>query len=146
MLNKSIRSGKNIFLRNNLDSLYRTRTKQGVEKIDHSAGSTENKYTGDWEKSTCGINAKDAADGLCQTVFSAENTNHFPVAVYEEENSKMDRRRGIAVLDTGKTRVVGKLTPGDEALKEIYGDLHGIPKSRKPLSPMEAIKLASRRS
>ena len=45
MYSERVKSGRNIFLKNNLDSLIAVK-KNGVEKIDHSIGTTENIYNG----------------------------------------------------------------------------------------------------
>jgi len=86
--NELLKCGKNIFLKNNLQALMRKKDKSGKEKIDHNIGTTNNRYNGDWEKSTCGQYAKDASDSLCQALWLAFQHEHIPSCIYEEENKK----------------------------------------------------------
>ena len=92
LANEQIKMGRNIFIKNNLSGLVLTRSgkeKKGKEKIDHIIGTTNNKYFGDWETSTCGIYAKDASDALCQAVYGASNFDYRPVTEYESENYRL---------------------------------------------------------
>lgn len=91
IIQRQIKSGKNIYLKNNLRSLERIRNDKGKEKIDHSAGETNNKYHGDWKNSTAGKNAKDVSDTLASTVYSAFNSDILPVTYYEEENMRFSK-------------------------------------------------------
>ena len=84
-----VKAGKNIFLKNNLNSLVVTKTEKGKDKIDHIHGIEENKYYGDWEHSRCGINAKDVSDSLAQAVYLAHShEGYIPSTCYEDENRK----------------------------------------------------------
>ena len=85
---ETIKSGKNVFLKNNLDNLYRVKKKNGGEKIDHYEGSTNNNYIGDYENSDCGKNAKDVSDSLCQALWGANSDDYYPCVIYEDENKK----------------------------------------------------------
>jgi len=87
-----VKAGKNIFLANNLDSLIEDTTKSGKKKIDHIKGKTNNNYLGDWNRSTCGINAKDCSDAVCQALWTAKNNQHHPTTIYEEENKKFEAK------------------------------------------------------
>jgi len=91
MINKQIKAGKNIFLKNNLNSLYRVRNDKGKERIDHSKGTLEYIYSGNWETSRCGADAKDVSDALANWVYIASQDNFQPMACYEEENEKWGR-------------------------------------------------------
>lgn len=98
LLNDTIRSGKNIFLKNNLICLEdRTseKNKKKIRKIDHPKGPTNNVYNGSWDSSDCGYFAKDVSDSLAQAVFGAHQTEdqYQPVAIYEDENSKAIKRK-----------------------------------------------------
>jgi hypothetical protein len=86
--NGIIKTGKNIFLKNNLKALIRKRTKTGKETIDHLNGNSLNIYYGDWEKSMTGFYAKDVSDATCQALCCARDDAHFPITVYEDENKK----------------------------------------------------------
>ena len=88
--NDLIKCGRNIFLKNNLNSLIITKNEKGKEKIDHIHGQEENKYAGDFENSKCGINAKDVSDALAQAVFLAySHDNYIPATCYEDENRRL---------------------------------------------------------
>lgn len=89
LFNKTIKSGKNIFLKNNLDSLLSTKTKKGNEIIDHTNGKTNNIYDGKWKESTCGENAKDVSDSFCQFVWGSQNYDYIPDTIFEEENERL---------------------------------------------------------
>ncbi len=85
-----VKAGRNIFLKNNLNSLIITKTEKGRDKIDHVNGIRENKYFGDFENSKCGINAKDVSDALAQAVFLAySHDNYIPATCYEDENRRL---------------------------------------------------------
>jgi hypothetical protein len=92
--NTTIKSGKNIFLKNNLNSLIITKTEKGKDKIDHINGLTENKYHGDWNHSKCGINAKDVSDSLSQAVYLAySHDDYVPCTCYEDENRRLSSKK-----------------------------------------------------
>ncbi len=86
IFNETIKSGKNIFLKNNLDSLLIVKNEKDKEKIDHRKGKTNNLYNGNWDNSTSGINAKDVSDAVCQFIWGAKQFDYLPITVYEEEN------------------------------------------------------------
>lgn len=97
--NRLKKAGKNIFLKNNLDSLITVNIKKREnttnedvrEKVDHTKGKTENMYNGNWNRSSCGINAKDVSDADCQAVWGAKNheTYKLPSTCYEDENDRL---------------------------------------------------------
>lgn len=91
LINETLKGGKNIFLKNNLQSLMRLKGKNGKEKIDHTKGQTNNKYLGDWEKSQCGTFAKDVSDAVCQSLWLAFQHDYRPTTIYEEENKKFSK-------------------------------------------------------
>jgi hypothetical protein len=109
LTNETLKCGKNIFLRNNLQSLIRIR-KNGKEKIDHTNGVENNRYNGDYEHSTCGIHAKDASDAHCQALYGAYNDQYTPATIYQEEQKKFS-------LDSA---VIMQLS------KNAYSKLHNI--------------------
>jgi hypothetical protein len=91
--NRIVKSGRNIFLKNNLNSLIVTKSDKGKPKIDHIHGIEENKYQGDFEHSRCGVNAKDVSDSLAQAVYLAYSHNDYiPSTNYEEENKRLSSR------------------------------------------------------
>jgi len=86
--NNILKSGKNIFLKNNLNCLILTKTESGKEKVDHPSGTRNNVYNGDWDNSTTGHYAKDVSDASCQALWGAYNHNYIPQTIYENENKK----------------------------------------------------------
>jgi len=91
MLNGQVKAGRNIFLKNNLESLIIT-DRNGKQVIDHCKGAREYIYNGNWEYSKAGFNAKDVSDSYCNSFWGAVNddTTH-PITIYEEENHKFDK-------------------------------------------------------
>jgi hypothetical protein len=97
---ESIKCGRNIFLKNNLQSLMRTR-KNGKEKIDHTNGIEINKYVGGFETSSAGIHAKDCSDALAQCVWGAYNDQYQPTTIYQLEQKKFSTNQQD-VMDLSK--------------------------------------------
>jgi hypothetical protein len=64
-----IKSGRNIFLKNNLRSIREVKTDSGKTKIDHLIGKLTYEDGADWEISSMGMNAKDVSDGGAATAF-----------------------------------------------------------------------------
>lgn len=95
LLTGRIKVGRNIFLKNNLDSLQRTRsdTKTQYEKIEHTMGTRQNKYLGGFETSTSGIHAKDVSDALTQAFYAAFQDEYLPSTIYETENARHQQIR-----------------------------------------------------
>jgi len=94
ILNQNIKSGRNIFFKNNLDSLYRTKRASGTDKIDHNIGNTNNNYYGSFDTSDCGKNAKDVSDAVCNAYWAAYNdTEYQPTTYYEDENLRFDQSK-----------------------------------------------------
>lgn len=94
LLTEQIKSGRNIFLKNNLQALITTRntTRNTKEKVDHRLGSTNNKYFGDYDNSTCGINANDVSDSVTQALLGAFNDSEYlPSVIYENENKRFSK-------------------------------------------------------
>jgi hypothetical protein len=89
LISDQIKAGKNIFLKNNLKSLYRIRNHKGQERIDHSSGNLDYRYFGDWETSRCGLYAKDVSDSFCNWIYMASQDSYLPTCVYEDENNKV---------------------------------------------------------
>jgi len=91
MLSGRLKVGPNVFVRNNLDSLYRTRAKnkRGPEKIDHSKGMRVNDYRGDFENSKCGVHAKDVSDAMAHAAFSIHKVGYMPSVSYEQQQTRL---------------------------------------------------------
>lgn len=94
LLTNTIKSGRNIFCKNNLKCIERKRVMDKDnnlkgEKIDHPKGNTNNIYDGDWSTSTCGINAKDVSDTLAACSYSAFESGIRPLTIYEHENKRL---------------------------------------------------------
>lgn len=122
LLNREIHVGRNIFLKNNLLSLYRMRIKgpNGFirEKIDHQIGTTNNRYDGDFEKSTCGIYAKDCSDALCQAYFLAKSLSGIlPSTLFEKQNERFIPNETVASHNVG-------IQSNPDLLKSLFDVLH----------------------
>jgi hypothetical protein len=91
--NNVLKSGKNIFLKNNLNCLQLTRNEKGKEKVDHPLGQTVNMYNGDWENSVAGCFAKDVSDSYCTALWGAFNHSYIPSTVYEVENLRFSDKK-----------------------------------------------------
>jgi len=65
-----IKSGRNVYMKNNLKSLKMSKTKGGKPKVDHEHGTVENALTAndDWDISSLGYNAKDVTDAICASI------------------------------------------------------------------------------
>jgi hypothetical protein len=114
----NIKSGRNIFLKNNLLSLFRKKTKTGREKIDHTSGVTYNKYSGDFDKSKCGENAKDCSDSLAGALFASQLSKHVPMTSHERENQRFNTNVSIDIHS--RTPVFSK------QIQDVYKSLHKI--------------------
>lgn len=95
-----LKGGRNIFLKNNLQCLMTVKNDKGKTKIDHPKGTTNNKYFGDWDNSTCGSFAKDVSDGLCQALWGAYNHEYIPSTIYELENKKFSNKKEDHIIVT----------------------------------------------
>lgn len=108
LISEQIKAGKNIFLKNNLKSLYRIRNKKGQERIDHSAGNLEYKYYGDWETSRCGMYAKDVSDSFCNWIYIASQDSYLPTTVYEDEDRKFQSLGSFSVGEGELKNLINK--------------------------------------
>ena len=115
LLNNTLKAGKNIFLRNNLDSLYRVKNDGKKEKIDHSSGDRTNIYNGDWDTSISGRHAKDVSDAVAGSIFKAKESKEIPSVVYETENAKAAKL---------KAPIITNSTISNADLKVLYKKLH----------------------
>ena len=82
-----VKSGKNIYLKNNLKSLKMSSTKGGKPKVDHEMGKVENSLDANdnWETSSLGFNAKDVSDSVCATVeLRKKHFEGVPRYIYQE--------------------------------------------------------------
>ncbi len=71
ILNKRVKVGRNVILKNNFLSLIELRTATGKKKIDHSKGRVVYDDGANWENSNMGINAKDVSDAMVGSVHNA---------------------------------------------------------------------------
>lgn len=109
LLNRhKIKCGKNIFLKNNLKSLYLVHSKGGNVKIDHDSSSSQ-VLTGDpsWDKSFIGYYGKDVSDSvaavceLCSKEFPVAQVNWDPVRLKEKDinmNNEEEARKNTNLL------------------------------------------------
>jgi hypothetical protein len=89
LMSGTIKVGKNIFLKNNMQSLYRSKDKnKKVERIVHTEGKSEITYNGDWEKSECGLHHDDCYVAMYQAYWSGHAVDDLPGEVYEDQNRK----------------------------------------------------------
>jgi hypothetical protein len=98
MKNKRIKTGKNIFLKNNLRSLHEIETSKGKKKIDHVKGQIENELIpgANWDTDIRGINAKDVSDSHSMACFMLIN-DYKGVPTYQWEDTYFvgHNRKGI---------------------------------------------------
>jgi hypothetical protein len=83
--------GKNIFVKNNMKSLYQARRKNtGSMKIDHFPGDLNVAWdSGDWNSCTAGINAKDSTDAIAGNIqlLGTYSQEFVPSKVWHREES-----------------------------------------------------------
>ena len=91
LANGTYKAGRNIYIKNNFQSLKRIKNKNDAERIDHDNGKKVDTYTGEWETSECGKNANDVADGIVQALFVAEKDPYTPITCYEDENDQASK-------------------------------------------------------
>ena len=141
LLSRQLKAGKNIFFKNNLNSLYQIKRKtskgeKGKDIVDHSKNEKQNKhYNGDWMRSTAGLHGKDVSDSVCQALYTAKNNDGLPVTVYEEENMKVNIK--IGTLDAAQMKTIKRealstlrLYSGQQAMeKQTTQSLIGLMKS-----------------
>ena len=113
IMNETIKAGKNIFLKNNLQCLILTKNEKGHEKVDHPVAKQIIKYyDGNWNTSTAGLYAKDVSDAVCQALWGAYNDNSYiPSTIYEEENKRLQKD---TVLNTNDTTILLKKLIGEQ--------------------------------
>ncbi len=82
-----LKSGRNIYMKNNLKSIKLSSTKGGKTKIDHELGTVENSLNANdnWITSSLGFNAKDATDTIAATIeLRKKYFSGVPRYIYEE--------------------------------------------------------------
>lgn len=135
LLSHTIKCGKNIFLKNNLNSLYRSKDKNGrSERITHSDGkdATEIVYNGDWEKSDCGLHHDDNYVSFYQAFWVARLNDTMPGVVYED----MNRKFGYIELSEKD------VTPKKDQFKNLIQDSKHINEDRNTLDMRSEAKKA----
>lgn len=96
--NNRIKSGRNIFLKNNLKSVKDSKTSKGKRKVDHCIGKIVYEDGGDWTKSQMGINAKDTSDALIGACYNLiQDYQLVPRYQWEEEIMKQKLSKKEAV-------------------------------------------------
>lgn len=90
--NGRIKTGRNIFLKNNLKSIQEMRNKEtGRTKIDHLKGKLVYDDGADWNLSMMGSNAKDVTDAHCGACYNCINTfRGVPIYQYIEDEDLPD--------------------------------------------------------
>jgi hypothetical protein len=83
--------GKNVFVKNNMKSLYQARRKNtGSMKIEHFAGDLNYAWeNGTWESCTAGINAKDTTDAIAGNIqlLGTYSNEFMPYKVWKPEET-----------------------------------------------------------
>lgn len=83
-----IKSGRNIFLKNNLKSLQEVSLSSGRKKIDHTKGKIIYQDTEDWKMSEMGKYAKDISDSHCGAVWNClHNFIGVPRMLWEDKTN-----------------------------------------------------------
>lgn len=87
--NGRIKSGRNIFLRNNLKSIHEIVNEEThKKKIDHLKGKLVYDDGGKWETSLMGINAKDTSDAHCGSSYHCITTfKGIPIYQWEDDDT-----------------------------------------------------------
>ncbi len=96
--NGRIKSGKNIFLKNNLKSLQEIYLDSGKKKIDHLKGRITYDDGLNWNNSVAGLNAKDISDSFASASFQCINeiTNYIPRYQWvDDEINETDKNKNL---------------------------------------------------
>lgn len=97
-----IKSGRNIYIKNNLKSIKMSSTKTGRPKIDHEFGKVENSINANdnWETSSLGFNAKDATDAIAASVeLRKKYFVGVPRYIYEEPKVVNGEKSSYKILE-----------------------------------------------
>jgi hypothetical protein len=82
----NIKSGRNIFLKNNIKSLMEAKTVHGKRKIDHMIGKIVRDDGGAWGTSMMGMFAKDVSDCCAATAYLITHEDEgVPSYIYERK-------------------------------------------------------------
>jgi hypothetical protein len=82
----NIKSGRNIFLKNNIKSLMETKTVHGRRKIDHMIGKIVRDDGGHWQTSSMGFYAKDISDCASATAYLITHEDEgVPQYIYDRK-------------------------------------------------------------
>ena len=85
----NVKSGRNIFLKNNLKSLHEVKTTSGRRKIDHMIGKVVRDDGAHWVLSQMGMYAKDCSDCCAATAYLLVHEDEgTPQYVYDRELDK----------------------------------------------------------
>ena len=103
--------GKNVFVKNNMKSLYNSRRKgSNSPKIDHFPGDLNYDWqSGNWETNTAGINAKDTTDAIAANIQLINTySNEFMGTKIWNANACFDRSYdNVKSLNDGFMKRVG---------------------------------------
>lgn len=84
-----VKTGRNIFLKNNLRSLQEVTSQSGRKKIDHTKGKIIYDDGAKWETSDMGKFAKDVSDSHCGAVWNAiHNFTGAPRLIWKKEREE----------------------------------------------------------
>lgn len=126
LLGRTIKCGKNIFLKNNLNSLHRIRNKGSkTETVDHNLGNSTIIYNGNWNNSDCGKFHDDVYVSLVQALWSCMQNESLPMNIYEDLNSKF----GYTEIETEETPMILNERKGfDNLIANTIGTQESSPK------------------
>ena len=85
----NVKSGRNVFLKNNLKSLHEVKTVSGKRKIDHMIGKTIRDDGAHWALSQMGMYAKDCSDCCAATAYLIVHEDEgIPQYIYDRSLDK----------------------------------------------------------
>jgi hypothetical protein len=105
----NIKSGRNIFLKNNIKSLMETKTVRGKRKIDHMIGKIVRDDGGHWITSVMGMFAKDVSDCCAATAYLITHEDEgVPQYIYDRKLDLPFDDEEIALSDINSQYRKGK--------------------------------------
>ena len=92
-----IKCGRNIYMKNNLRSLIKGKTRGGKAKIEHTIGEITDEHNTDWETSMLGLYAKDISDSAsaCVSLAQSYGTLQDSSWIWKEEYNTLELKEVI---------------------------------------------------
>lgn len=117
----NVKTGRNIFLKNNLKSLHEVKTTSGKRKIDHMIGKLIRDDGAHWMISQMGLYAKDCSDCCAATAYLLVHEDEgTPQYIYDRDLDKPFEEEPMQIPTMGASL-------GEELLKFAY------PKGKEPI-------------